>query len=228
MSATTGERGILALWNDCKPGEEPDYEAWYQTEHLPERLSASGFIVGRRYESLADAPRYFTYYETETVAALTSPAYLARLDKPSDWTRRIMTNSFQNMSRTICRETHASSRLVGGFAVTVALADPITDAEGLTAAGDIARAGGVIRTSVWMAQSPNLPPTTEEKLRGRDRQIAACIIAHCGTEAAARRLVRLLLDDPEPGAEVGIYQLMMQLDARDLVPAKDRGASARA
>ena len=30
--------GILALWNDCEAGHEDAYEAWYQGEHLAERL----------------------------------------------------------------------------------------------------------------------------------------------------------------------------------------------
>ncbi len=30
--------GVLALWNDCAPGQESAYEHWYQTEHLFERV----------------------------------------------------------------------------------------------------------------------------------------------------------------------------------------------
>jgi hypothetical protein len=31
--------GVLAVWNDCAVASEETYEKWYQTEHLPERLS---------------------------------------------------------------------------------------------------------------------------------------------------------------------------------------------
>ncbi|GIR54406.1 MAG: hypothetical protein CM15mP62_18770 [Rhodospirillaceae bacterium] len=44
--------GVLAIWNDCAVGSEETYEKWYQTEHLPERLSIPGFKNGRRYQAL--------------------------------------------------------------------------------------------------------------------------------------------------------------------------------
>ena len=34
--------GVLALWNDCAPGQESAYEHWYQTEHLFERVGIAG------------------------------------------------------------------------------------------------------------------------------------------------------------------------------------------
>jgi len=33
-TSTESPTGILALWNDCKTGEEFLYEKWYQGEHL--------------------------------------------------------------------------------------------------------------------------------------------------------------------------------------------------
>ena len=39
--------GVLAIWNDCAVGSEETYEKWYQTEHLPERLSIPSFKNGR-------------------------------------------------------------------------------------------------------------------------------------------------------------------------------------
>ena len=52
--------GVLAIWNDCAVGSEETYEKWYQTEHLPERLSIPGFKNGRRYQALRGSPMYFT------------------------------------------------------------------------------------------------------------------------------------------------------------------------
>ena len=45
-------KGILAVWNDCAIEYLLEYEAWYQSEHLPQRLSVSGFYCGRQFEAL--------------------------------------------------------------------------------------------------------------------------------------------------------------------------------
>ena len=94
--------GILALWNDCEASHEDAYEAWYQGEHLAERLAVPGFRRGRRMQSLADGPGYFTYYETVGPDVLFSLVYRQLLDHPSPETERIMREAFRNMSRTVC------------------------------------------------------------------------------------------------------------------------------
>ena len=50
--------GRLTLWNDFAIGHEGEYEAWYQDEHLNERLGVPGFMRGRRYQVIEAAPEY--------------------------------------------------------------------------------------------------------------------------------------------------------------------------
>ncbi|MGD8477411.1 MAG: hypothetical protein PVI98_09690, partial [Burkholderiales bacterium] len=64
--------GVLAIWNDCLPEVEKQYEDWYMHQHLPERVGVPGFRIGRRYQALAAEPRYFTYYDTDTPEVLWS------------------------------------------------------------------------------------------------------------------------------------------------------------
>ena len=80
--------GVLAIWNDCAVGSEETYEKWYQTEHLPERLSIPGFKNGRRYQALRGSPMYFTWYEVDTPSVLRSPEYVDRLSNPTVWTKK--------------------------------------------------------------------------------------------------------------------------------------------
>ena len=75
--------GVLAVWNDCAVGSEETYEKWYQTEHLPERLSIPGFKNGRRYQALRGSPKYFTWYEVDTPSVLRSAEYVDRLSNPT-------------------------------------------------------------------------------------------------------------------------------------------------
>ena len=99
------EPGILAIWNDCRAGHEAEFEAWFQGEHLLERLAVPGFLFGRRHEAISGSNAYFNFYLTESPAVLTSKAYLERLDNPTPMTHTVMSEVFINMNRTVCHRT---------------------------------------------------------------------------------------------------------------------------
>lgn len=80
----------LGIWIDVDADALDDFNAWYREQHIPERLGVPGFLRGRRYEATGASPAYFTLYETESAAVLSSAAYLARLNAPTDWTRRVL------------------------------------------------------------------------------------------------------------------------------------------
>jgi hypothetical protein len=110
--------GILAMWHDCEVGREEEYEVWYQTEHLFERLGVPGFLFGRRLEAVSGTPRFFNFYVTETPDVLTSEPYLARLNDPTPLTRSVMSKAFKNMTRTVCRRAARAGRFRGSTVVT--------------------------------------------------------------------------------------------------------------
>jgi len=85
-------RGLLLTLTEPPAAMEEEFNAWYDTEHLPERLSIAGFRSARRW--VADvAPgqgKYLATYELESVAVLDSPAYLSFYQKPTPWSRRCL------------------------------------------------------------------------------------------------------------------------------------------
>jgi hypothetical protein len=46
------QRGILAVQTSPKPGEEEQFNAWYDTHHVPEILASEGFLLGRRFRAV--------------------------------------------------------------------------------------------------------------------------------------------------------------------------------
>lgn len=85
--------GLLLTMTETPPEIEAEFNHWYDTEHLPERLAIPGFISARRWQ--ADLPpgrgKYLATYELESAAVLESPAYLARFrDSPTPWTERML------------------------------------------------------------------------------------------------------------------------------------------
>jgi hypothetical protein len=110
---------FLAFSHDVTPGNEPDWTEWHDREHIPERLAVPGFLRLRRYVALAHGPRFFYFYETESLAVLQSPAYLERLSNPTPWTKRCMPYVVNN-KRTACR---VSATLGGGIGGVLSVAD---------------------------------------------------------------------------------------------------------
>ncbi len=102
-------RGALGVWIDVPPPLREDFNAWYRHEHLPERLAVPGFLRGRRWQRAGDAGMlYFTLYETQDPDVFGCPAYLQRLDHPTEWTRRALT-MMQPMMRRVYRRVAASA-----------------------------------------------------------------------------------------------------------------------
>ena len=95
----------LAVWLECVPEAEADFDRWYREQHLAERLAVPGFLRGRRFQAVRGAPKYFAFYETEGAEVLRSPTYLARLNNPTEWTRRVMPQ-VRNFTRGIYRPVH--------------------------------------------------------------------------------------------------------------------------
>jgi hypothetical protein len=117
---TMAGQGVLAFWHDVAPGGEAEFDLWHLREHIPERVGVPGFLRCRRYVTLGDPPKYFYFYETESLDTLHSPAYLARLGDPTPWTRKTMP-LVRNNKRTACRVVASAGAGLGGVIATLQL-----------------------------------------------------------------------------------------------------------
>ena len=75
MNATDRPEGLLYVEVDCPPALESELHAWYNLEHVPERLRIPGFASARRYAALEGSPRWLAVYELANTAVLESPEY---------------------------------------------------------------------------------------------------------------------------------------------------------
>jgi hypothetical protein len=106
-------QGMLITLMDADPTEEPDFNQWYDKEHLIERVSIPGFLEARRYVAVAAEPKYLNFYTTETVDVLRSAAYLEKLQNPTQWTRH-HTSRFRNFNRAVARVSVSRGQGRGG------------------------------------------------------------------------------------------------------------------
>jgi hypothetical protein len=68
--------GLLAAFMNPPVDDEGGFNAWYDEEHVPLRLSVPGFLNAWRYKAAEeDGPRYLALYELESVDVLNSSGY---------------------------------------------------------------------------------------------------------------------------------------------------------
>lgn len=217
----TDHSGLLVIWTDVQPAAEADFNAWYDRQHLAERVAVPGFLNGRRYRALGDGPKYLAWYETLTPDVLGSPAYGARQANPTPWTQRVMPH-FRNVTRVTARKLAKSGSGLGAVAMTVrlrpapdrsaALADALKRAP-----ADLASHAGVCAVQSFQPHGADAATdTTEARLRAQHEQPPAWGLIVEATEAAAaeQALAAMgLIDDLSAAAgapaDIGAYELLL-------------------
>jgi hypothetical protein len=207
----TQQPGILAIWNDVRAGREAEFEAWFQGEHLIERLAVPGFLFARRHQAISGSAGYFCFYVTSSPDVLASKPYLERLDHPTPMTKRVMSEIFLNMNRTVCHRTVRRGSFCGVMTVAVRFNQAI-DSAALTAlldtlVQDPAVAGGEIWTAV---DAGGMPVSQEEKLRGGDKKIQGCLMVDTLRQGDAEKLGERLAKE-FPRAEVGVFRVLCEI-----------------
>src|SRR5437667_9610124 len=97
-------KGMLLTSMDVDAADEAEFNRWYDREDLEERVAMDAFLEARRYVAHNARPKYLCLYSTATIEVLDSPAYRARLAKPTEWSKKTMAR-FKNMIRAVMRIT---------------------------------------------------------------------------------------------------------------------------
>ena len=204
-------QGVLAIFNNVTSGREPEFNAWFQHEHLVERIAVPGFLLGRRYEAVSGDRRYFNYYLTQSPDVLTSAAYLARVNDPTPMTRIVMSEIFKDMVRTVCRRTYAHGSVRGAAAAVARFEQRPNEAALRSLVETFVRDDTVAYGEVWLAAHAGAPAQSEEeRLRGGDRRIEACLLIETlRTDDAARIAASLAASFAD--AAVGTYRLLCEV-----------------
>jgi hypothetical protein len=85
------QKGFLLVLMQPPESIEEEFNAWYDTEHVPERRSVPGVLTAIRFASTSAAtPKYLAMYDLEAESVLESDAYKRVAGtNSSPWTRRV-------------------------------------------------------------------------------------------------------------------------------------------
>lgn len=199
--------GFLAIWSDVTAEQETDYLHWLTREHTTERLGVEGFAGVRVYRSLQkDVRRYFIRYELRTPAVLESDTYLARLNAPTPWSKRIMP-ILGNFARGGGRVLARAGAGHGGVVAALKFDSLPTNAgpallESIIA-GDRIVGAELLETD----QESTSIKTREKSFRGPDQSFAGLLLIN-GTDAdAVAGAVERLKMQPSGNVYAQVFQL---------------------
>lgn len=220
-------QAALAMWWDMAAERRAEFEDWHSHEHLPERLRLPGFRRGSRWADAAGGEGFFVLYELAAHDVLASPAYLARLNDPTPWSRKMMPHH-RNMVRSQCRVGASHGHGLGRALLTIRLSPQPGRAAELeqTLRGALARLperAGFVGGHLLVTEAPAIAQTEEQKIRGGDAA-ADWIILLGGYDA---RLLRgrtagefgpeaLHKAGAQPEATTGLYKLCHAVTPDDL------------
>jgi hypothetical protein len=112
MAMTDQRSGLLLVLVQPPATLEEEFNAWYDTEHIPERAAVPGFRSALRYVCLAGYPRYMAIYDLDHVSVLDSPAYLGVSGANfSPWTKRV--TSRVQVCRIVAEQVHPGGTSTG-------------------------------------------------------------------------------------------------------------------
>ena len=194
-------QAFLAIWHDIDPAMEAEWHRWHTFEHMPERLGIPGFLAGRRYMNPSAASQScFTLYEGRDVDVFNSPDYLARLNAPTPWTRK-MAPAFRNFMRGACRCTASHGQGYGGAVMALRFNKsehdeplPKIDTSALIAGTSIAPGVVGVHTGIC-EQDVTRVETNERKMRsatGESRYDAVIIVEGWDHETLASQRPALI------------------------------------
>jgi hypothetical protein len=189
-------KAAVAMWWDIAPEMRAEFEDWHSHEHMPERLAIPGFLRGTRWIALSGAPSYFVLYELARSATMTTGPYLARLNDPTPWSKKMMPQH-RNMVRSLCRVRAGFGGGVALALATLRFSPSPRKARSLSAwlVGDVmpalpARKGVIAAHLLQALPMAGSPQTAEQKIRGGDA-VADWVLLVGGYDAGA---IRALLE----------------------------------
>jgi len=236
MSQIATAAALLSF--DIVPDAVDEHDDWHTHEHLPERLSIPGFIRGTRWVAQDGSASFVVLYEVESLATLTTGAYVERLNHPTPWTSKMMMH-YRGMTRGFCRVTGSFGLGLGRAAVLIRckpaerqdqrLRDWLLT-EALPRLPSLPGLG-----SARLLEAAATPPSTnEQRLRGADAAMQwAVLVGGYSVERVSDLVANELSSEAlrRHGAAdyaAGIYVMHYSLTQRDVAAAAEPVAAETA
>ncbi|KWK15540.1 DUF4286 family protein [Burkholderia stagnalis] len=220
MSRTFLPHGQLCVWTDIDPLHEADFNAWYDREHMQERVAIPGFRYARRFRATDPGPRkYLALYVTDTLDVFRSDAYRHAFTQQTPWSLA----NFGRMSATQRRVGELTIEAGDGEGVHLAmfvLPPARLDVPLLRERVDAAvREPGIHAARLFRTEPELSAPIGDPAAR----PLADALVLIEGSDADAARRVAVELAGHN---DVRTFDLLWRIAARPAPPLAARGSAA--
>jgi hypothetical protein len=201
--------GFMAIWSDLRAEDETDYLHWLTREHTQERVGVPGFRTARVFRRITtDVRRYLIVYELDGAGVMAAEPYLARLNAPTDWSRRTMPR-LGNFVRGGGRVEAQAGTGWGGFVAAVRLSE-VPDDSWRDLVGRLVRHDRIAAARLCVVdRAASGIPTRERAMREEDASFAAVLLVEGLDAEAVSAAVRT--EPVVPGPEVPVYSTVFSL-----------------
>ncbi len=104
--------GLLGGGFDSTRAAVDEFDDWYDTEHIPERLRIPGFINAVRWVGASNPRVSLVIYDLESLGVLTKPEYRAvSPENFSPWSKRILLGKCERICRFNCVQMGQGDRV---------------------------------------------------------------------------------------------------------------------
>jgi len=173
--------GLIFAQLDMEPSIEPEFNDWYDTEHIRERLAIPGFRTARRAERAAPTPRYIALYDLDSLAVLETAAYVDKQgDRRTPWTARMLRLT-KKFDRRLYEQVVPGREEIGSGSSTVMWFVPHEDASRSAMEGHVERlrkSGSAARLFDGRTAAEHLVLVTTDE-PGAKTVAAQCTVGRC-------------------------------------------------
>jgi hypothetical protein len=185
----TVQPGQLCIWTDTDPQAEADFNAWYDREHMQERLGIHGFRHARRFlANDGHTRRYLALYVTESLDVFHSEAYRRAFAAQTDWSLRNFARMRDTQRRVGELAFEAGEGEGAHLAIFVATPQALAAAQWRDEADEATRAAGVHAVRMFRTESTLSAPLATGGANSTACSIAqdAVVFVEGSANAAAR------------------------------------------
>ncbi|WP_186042760.1 DUF4286 family protein [Burkholderia gladioli] len=212
----TQRPGQLCIWTDTDPRTEDDFNAWYDREHMQERVAIPGFSHARRFLASDGATRrYLALYETVSLDVFRGEAYRQAFAQQTEWSLRSFERMRDNQRRVGELAFAAGAGEGGRLALFVAAPAALAGAAWREAASAAAQATpGVHAVRVFATDaSLSAPIATSAGAPGAALGDALVLVEGSSAAAAHALATRLATLADVEAANVRAFDLLWRLAA---------------
>lgn len=210
--------GMLFVASDIDPNDEDDFNAWYDREHVEERVRMDGVLSAARYISVENGPKYLSLYWADSLSTFASKAYTYAFQNQTPWSTSVL-KKMRSPTRRI-GEIHANVGQGSGAWIAVLPLDAANASERLVEQcrdlGErLSEASGFVHSYLLMPSDELSRPLPLEDLT--TRRMRPIFIIESSSAASNASSVRAAAEElaclPEATAR---YSLTWKLAAEEL------------